>query len=190
MHSKGGIPVANRVYLMNHALNQPTAAGETEDACMLGANYQLPILWLAMFDINDLHTVAVPCINDNGDKFDAQVPTLMSSVEKTAHTYGARCSALTAKLGVENALYLSEWSEFLATGLTAPTLQLDLIELWMMYENPADFDLDLRSWIVGIDNFAHPGWANLCEQANLGDKSVSRYGIRGYPWGVNLDWVK
>ena len=58
--------MANRTYLMAHSSECATTAELAEDACLLGANYQVPILWIALFDSSDLAYVDVPCTDSEG----------------------------------------------------------------------------------------------------------------------------
>lgn len=74
--------MANRVYLMNHHQSEPALAAELEEACLLAASYQLPILWLALFDSDDLTNVLVHCENDAGEEVSELVLTCFASTEK------------------------------------------------------------------------------------------------------------
>jgi hypothetical protein len=181
--------LANRAYLMNHAVGAPTIAGEAEEACLLGANYQIPILWMAMFDSDDFTVVDVPFTNDDGEESVEKIPTLFAATGKAMKTYARRRSWLVDVLGVENVNTIAEWDAFLSTGVHEPTLQLDLIELWIMYDNAGDLELDVRDWLAGVSNQSKGGWDSLCSQANLDDPEVRQYGIRGFPWGATLPWA-
>lgn len=181
--------MANRAYLMNHTHSTATTASASEEACLLGANNHVPILWVALFEPTDLTFVSVPCTNDNGDEFIEEIPTLFAATNKAKIIYSARRALLARALGKENACHFTEWDEFLTTQLTAPMLQLDLGELWMMYENQSDFELDIRDWLSGVSNPTGHGWEKLCSQAYLEDAEVRRYGIRGFPWQSTVPWV-
>ena len=174
---------------MNHSNHAPTTAEASDDACLLGANYQVPILWVALFEPDDLTFVSVPCTNDNGDELIEEVPTLFATTEKAKSTYAKRITPLAKALGEESAVHIHEWEDFLSTELSAPILQLDLIELWMMYENQTDFELDIREWLSAIGNPSGREWNSLCSQAHLDDPEVRQYGIRGFPWQSKIKWA-
>ncbi|MDP5240887.1 hypothetical protein Q9Q94_15200 [Uliginosibacterium sp. 31-16] len=181
--------MANRAYLMNHSQEAAIIAAASEESCLLGANYQAPILWVALFEPNDLTFVSVPCTNDNGDEVIEKIPTLFAPTAKAKNTYAARSVSLARALGTENACHISEWEAFLSSDLPASMLQIDLAELWMMYENQTDLELDLREWLSGVNNLSGHEWESLCSQANLNDSEVRRYGLRGFPWQSNVQWA-
>lgn len=173
---------------MNHSHSAATTAADAEESCLLGANYQLPILWVALFEPNDLTYVSVPCMNDDGDELIEKIPTLFAPSVKAKSAYAARRLSLTNALGTENAGPIAEWEDLLSSHITAPFLQVDLAELWMMYEDRTDLELDLREWLSGVENHSGNGWKSLCSQANLNDPEVQRYGIRGFPWQCEVQW--
>ncbi|HQS59700.1 MAG: hypothetical protein B7Y56_02885 [Gallionellales bacterium 35-53-114] len=181
--------MANRAYLINHSQIAAIAAENSEESCLLGANYQVPILWIALFEPSDLTFVSVSCMNDNGDELIEKIPTLFAPTTKAKSTYAARSVALARSLGTENAHHISEWETFLSSNLPASMLQIDLAELWMMYENQTDLELDIREWLLGVKNPSGHEWENLCSQANLNDPEVRRYGLRGFPWQSKVQWT-
>ena len=136
--------MANRTYLLNHHSVAAKVAAEIEDRCLLGANYQLPILWVALFDKSDLTTVGVPCTNDAGDELIEHVPTLLTSVGNAKSNYAFRRAALVQTMGDESLPFIKEWDAFVNSDLSAPYVQVDLVELWMMYDNPEDLSCDVR----------------------------------------------
>lgn len=174
---------------MNHTRATATTASEAEENCLLGANYQIPILWVALFEPTDLTFVPVPCTNDNGDELIENIPTLFAPSKKAKNTYAIRRASLTEALGAENSLHIHEWEEFLSSQTPDSMLQADLIELWMMYENQSDFELDVRDWLDGVANPSGEAWKALCSQANLTDPATRRYGIRGFPWQSKMQWT-
>ena len=180
--------MANRTYLMNHESGAPRTAAEIENTCLLGANYQLPILWLALFDQDDLTTVPVACTNGAGDQIIENIPTLFTSTAKAKATYASRRTALVQALGAECVPYIAEWESFISSNISAPSVQVDLVELWMMYDNPPDFAVDIREWLSGVSASVGAQWNSLCSQASFGDAAVRRYGIRGFPWQAKLAW--
>jgi hypothetical protein len=180
--------VANRVYLMNHTHSRPQAAAEVSSACLLGANYQIPILWLALFRSDDLVLAPVPCTSDAGEETMENIPTLFAATAEARANYGARIPALAKALGEECGSHIAEWETFLASGLTAPSVQLYLAELWMMYDDQSDFDRDVRAWLGAVEAPSGPQWESLCSQANLSDAEGRRYGLRGFPWRAELAW--
>jgi len=180
--------VANRVYLMNHEHREPLTAAQAESACLLGANYQIPVLWVALFRAADLTTMPVSCTADSGEEVIESVPTLFTTSEKARATYTTRSSALVKALGAENSSFIQEWESFLASEVRAPFLQLDLGELWMMYDPRSDLEVDLRDWLEAVDTRSGREWNSLSSQANLGREEVRRYGIRGFPWAAKLTW--
>ena len=173
---------------MAHSDERETIADLAEDACLLAANYQVPILWLALFDGSDLTYVDVPCTDSEGRDVLEKIPTLFASFEKTSATYAARQADLAKSLGTANADVLLEWEQFLSSGIQASHLQLDLVELWMMYDDPSDLVLDVQDWLEGVKFQSGPGWQSLCSQAHLDDPEVSRYGLRGFPWNAEIVW--
>ncbi|HEX8602340.1 MAG TPA: hypothetical protein VF774_06825 [Pseudoduganella sp.] len=180
--------MANRTYLMAHSNERATTAGVAEDTCLLAANHQVPILWLALFDDSDLTFVDVPCTDEEGNEVLERIPTFFTSLEKASATYGSRRTNLAAALGAASANVLREWEEFLSSAILQSRLQIDLIELLMMYDDPADFLLDVRDWSDGVACQSGHGWQSLCSQAHLDDPEVSRYGLRGFPWNANIRW--
>lgn len=181
--------MANRSYLMNHSLCTAILAGEAEENCALGANYQVPILWIALFEPDDLTFVDVPFTNDDGDESIEKIPCLFTETSKAKKTYAGRRDWLVHALGVENSNTLEEWDTFLLAAVDKPRIQLDFVELWMMYDNGKDLELDLRDWLEGLKNQSGIGWDGLCNQANLNDPEVRRFGIRGFPWEATLPWA-
>jgi len=180
--------VANRTYFMAHCNEHATTADVMEDAFLLAANYQVPILWLALFDGSDLRYVDVPCTDSQGNDVLEKIPTLFASFEKASTTYAVRRTGLANALGAANAKVLHEWDGFLSSTIQASKLQLDLVELWMMYDDPADVILDVQNWIEGVTCQSGHGWQSLCSQAHLDDPEVSRYGLRGFPWNTKIAW--
>ncbi|EGH11940.1 MULTISPECIES: hypothetical protein [Pseudomonas syringae group] len=180
--------MANRVYLMNHHQSEPALAAELEEACLLAASYQLPILWLALFDSDDLTNVLVHCENDAGEEVSELVLTCFASTEKALKTYSSRRQNLQVALGVDSAVSLSEWDAFMTSQLQAPVVQIDLTELWMMYGDAYALDSQFSEWLTGLDDTTSAAWASFCEQANLSDADTCRYGVRGYPWNATLEW--
>ena len=174
---------------MNHIHSTAITAEASEEACLLGANYQLPILWVALFEAADLSFVSVPCTNDVGDEFVENIPTLFAPTAKALESYAKRRASLATALGIENAGHIAEWEEFLSSHLTAPMVQLDLGELWMMYENHRDFELDVRDYLSGVDDPTGSEWGILCSQAKLDDTEIRRYGVRGFPWHSTIQWA-
>lgn len=181
--------MANRAYLMNHAYDVATTSADAEESCLLGANYQVPVLWIALFEPTDLMFMPVPCTNDKGDERIELIPTLFAPASKAKSTYAARRTSLARALGPESADPIAEWEELLSTHIPAASLQVDVGELWIMYENPTDCELDLRDWLTGVVNQSGVGWANLCSQAKLDDPEVKRYGLRGFPWHSEVKWA-
>lgn len=173
---------------MAHSNEHPTTADLMEDACLLAANYQVPILWLALFDGADVRYVEVPCSDAQGNDVLEKIPTLFASFEKASSAYAARRADLANALGAVHANVLQEWDGFLSSTIQASNLQLDLVELWMMYDDPADVLLDVQDWIEGVTCQSGHGWQSLCSQAHLDDPEVSRYGLRGFPWNTELVW--
>jgi hypothetical protein len=174
---------------MAHSSEFPTTAELAEEACLLGANYQVPILWIALFENSDLTYVDVPCTDSEGKDVLEKIPTLFTSYAKARATYATRRAGLENALGPANSNALSEWEEFLSSQVQELALQLDLIELWMMYDDPADLSLDIREWLEGVSSRSGHGWQNLCSQAHLEDSEVSKYGLRGFPWNAKLAWA-
>jgi hypothetical protein len=181
--------MANRTYLMAHSSERAKTAELAEDACLLGANYQVPILWIALFDSSDLTYVDVPCTDSEGKDVLEKIPTLFTSYAKARAIYATRRAGLKNALAPAHHRALSEWDEFLALKIHESVLQLDLIELWMMYDDPADLALDVQDWLKGVSSQSGHGWQNLCSQANLEDPEVSKYGLRGFPWNAKLAWT-
>lgn len=179
--------MANRVFFMNHNQAEAAIGAELQEACLLAASYQLPILWLALFDADDLVNVAVPCENEEGEAISEQVLTCFASLEKARATYGARRERLQKALGSDHAPAAAEWDEFVAR-LSGSAVQIDLIELWMLYGDNAALDEQIREWLAGLDDTASTQWASFCDQANLDDVDVRRNGVRGYPWNVEIAW--
>lgn len=180
--------MANRVYLMNHNQSEPALAADLEDACLLAASYQLPILWLALFDSDDLVNVLVHCENDAGEQVSELVLTCFASTGKALKTYNSRKQSLHAVLGADSATSLSEWEAFIASQLQASAVQIDLTELWMMYGDADALDSQISEWLTGLDDTTSAAWISFCEQANLNDADTRRYGVRGYPWNAQLVW--
>jgi hypothetical protein len=181
--------MANRTYLMAHSNECATTAELAEDACLLGANYQVPILWIALFDSSDLTYVDVPCTDSEGKDVLEKIPTLFTSYAKARAIYDARRAGLEKALAPAHHRALREWEEFLSMQIHGPVLQLDLIELWMMYDGPADLALDIQDWLKGVSSQSGQEWKNLCSQANLEDPEVSKYGLRGFPWNAKVAWA-
>jgi hypothetical protein len=181
--------LANRTYLLNHDSDVPVVAAEIEGRCLLAANYQLPILWVALFDKGDLTTVGVPCTNYAGDEVVEKIPTLFTSAEKAKSNYASRRATLIQSMGDESIPFIKEWDAFANTNLSAPYAQVDLVELWMMYDNPADLSSDVSEWLTAVASPFGTSWDNLCFQACFTDPDVRRYGIRGFPWQAELAWA-
>lgn len=179
--------MANRVFFMNHNQAGPVIGAELQEACLLAASYQLPILWLGLFDADDLVNVAVPCENEEGEAISEQVLTCFAPLEKARATYASRRERLHEALGPEHAPAVAEWDEFVAS-LSGSAVQIDLVELWMLYGDTAALDEQIREWLAGLDDTASAQWASICDQANLDDADVRRYGVRGYPWNVEIAW--
>ncbi|MDU8360089.1 hypothetical protein [Pseudomonas syringae group sp. J309-1] len=180
--------MANRVYLMNHSQSEPALAAELEDACLLAASYQLPILWLALFDSDDLVNVLVHCENDAGELDSELILTCFASTEKALKTYSSRRQDLQAALGADSATSVAEWEAFIASELHGSTVQIDLTELWMMYGDADALDAQVSEWLAGLDDTTSGAWISFCHQANLDDADTRRYGVRGYPWNAKPGW--
>ena len=116
--------MANRAYLMNHTYGAATTSSNAEESCLLGANYQVPVLWIALFELTDLMFMPVPCTNDNGDERIELIPTLFAPAIKAKSTYAARRVSLARALGPESADSIAAWDEFLSTHILAESLQL------------------------------------------------------------------
>jgi hypothetical protein len=156
---------------------------------LLGANYQVPILWIALFDSSDLTYVDVPCTDSEGKDVLEKIPTLLTSYAKARAIYDARRAGLEKALAPAYHRALREWEEFLSMQIHGPVLQLDLIELWMMYDDPADLTFDIQDWLKGVSSQSGQEWQKLCSQANLEDPEVSKYGLRGFPWNAKVAWA-
>lgn len=180
--------MANRVYLMNHSQSEPALAAELGDACLLAASYQLPILWLALFDSDDLVNVLVHFENDAGEQVSELVLTCFANTGKALKTYNSRKQTLQAVLGEENADSLAEWEAFMTNQLQASAVQIDLTELWMMYGDADALDAQVSEWLTGLDDTMSAEWMSFCHQANLNETDTRRYGVRGYPWNAQLVW--
>lgn len=180
--------MANRNYFMAHSSESPLTAGAAEDACLLGSNYLVPILWVAQFDDADLTLLHVPCTDAEGNEVVERVPTLFTSHAKAQATYAARRRGLAKALGPAHADAMAEWEAFLSSAVQASHVQVDLTELWMMYDDPMAFGADVQSWLTGVARQAGDGWHFLCGQACLDDLKVRKYGLRGFPWSADLAW--
>lgn len=176
--------MANRMYLMFHSHDRPTTAELAEDACLLAANYLVPVLWIALFDSSDLTYVDVLCTDAEDKDVLESIPTLFTSYAKAHATYAARQAGLAAALGTEHASVLSEWEKFLYSQGQESNLQLDLIELWMLYGDASAVSSEVQEWLEGMRYQSGHGWRKLCDQASLDDPRVSKYGLRGYAWNT------
>lgn len=180
--------MANRVYLMNHNQSEPALAAELEDACLLAASDQLPILWLALFDSDDLVNALVHCENDAGEQDSELVLTCFASTGKALKTYRSRQQSLEAALGADHATSLAEWEEFIASQLQASAVQIDLTAFWMMHGDADALDAQVSEWLTGLDDTTSDAWISFCKQANLNDTDTCCYGVRGYPWNAKPGW--
>lgn len=179
--------MANCVYFMNHDENTPATIDESERFCLLESKYQVPILWMAMFDRDDLTTIAIPHEDQDGKESIEQIPTLLAPTDKALKTYEKRRKNLHAALKPEWKQYLMEWESFLSNHLSCSHIQVDLSELCDMYDSFALFEQQLRIWLSGIEKVSGPNWDSLCAQTQLNDETVC-YAIRGYAYGIELEW--
>ena len=179
--------MANRAYFINHGEDAPVSLDNQKGKWLLAANYQLPVLWLAMFSEADLKVVSTRMQDAQGNQVIEQMPTLVAAVPEATRRYEERCAVLAAAISDSCRPQVEEWAAFIATQLTLPFVQLEMTELRIM-EEPHAFDNGLREYLSVFASATDPAWDALRSQANLEDPQVARYGLRGYPWDSELKW--
>lgn len=169
------------VFLYNYDTATPIRihediADRTEDGPPLAeANYQIPILWLALF--TEANIVRQP------------EPTLFTSRQEGLATYARRRDALRKKLGAARACYVDDWERMLASEFARGAyFQIEFSDVYYMY-NEGEFEPDLLGWFKGLDELTGPGWQSLCNQAELDNPTaITKLGLRGWTPHEALGW--
>jgi hypothetical protein len=174
------------IFLLNYSTAVPISIhADTSDRPDVGpplaeANYQIPILWLALFTEANITTVT---------KMEPPEPTLFTSRQDALATYERRKGALRKKLGAARASSVDDWERMLASEFAQGAyFQIEFSELYYMY-NEGEFQPDLLSWLKGLEELTGPGWESLCAQAEIDNPTAdTKLGIRGWTPHEALGW--
>ncbi len=180
--------MANRAYLVNHAESEPVTLENPKGEWHLGANYQLPVLWLSLFTVDNLTDADVTVEDDEGNESTAKVSCFMSSVKTAKETYHSRKQRIAQILPESCHQYIEEWEAYLDQKFSGPNIQIEMSELWMMFE-PDEFRPFLQRLQEAFESDLHEDWEELLNQANVQDSDVAKYGIRGYDWDCEMGWL-
>ena len=179
--------MANRAYFINHAEGEPVSLDDQRGQWLVAANYQIPVLWLAMFSKEDIKTVPTRMHDASGNEVVEHVPSFMAPVAQAVLLYEARRPTLAAVIPERYRPYVDEWEAFISTSLCLPFVQLELTEIRIM-EELQHFDLRVVDYLTAFSAASDPRWDDLRAQAALDDPQVARYGLRGYPWHSEVPW--
>jgi len=183
------------VFLLNHSTGTPTwiydrsTAGD-KGAPLAEANYQVPILWMALFTDANLTTGVFGAGEDaSGKRLTRTGLTLFTTRQDALATYARRKDGIRKKLGPARAQYIDDWERLLGSRFAQEThFQIEFSELCDM-SGEAEFEQELRSWINGLDRLGGPGWEALCNQAEIDNPTASPHlGIRGWIPHKELGW--
>jgi len=173
-------------YLIVH--DDPTPLREKsapKGSKLIGANYQVPILWLALFTQEDIQHISLP-LDEWGDGVTPVImPTLIARTSDALRKYAERRDRLRAKLP-EQAEYFDEWEAFIGTYLKSEFVQLDFEDFFDSGFD--DFDSSLRGWLDGIERLEGSGWDDLRDYATLQDPDSWNVDMRGFAWDADPDW--
>ena len=97
--------------LMNHDEPIPVRASSApEGIALLAANYQVPILWMALFGPADLRRMKLP------DSEVGDIPTMLASTADALRRYDERKGTLRRALDARHLDRIAEWERFIQTG--------------------------------------------------------------------------
>jgi hypothetical protein len=188
--------MANRPFLMAHDSADPANGVSGTAKILAAANYQIPLLWLSLFDSEDVKAVEMPIEKADGSESTAPVPTLHAPIESARARYESRRALLLARLPVGLHTHVDEWERLLATVKHA-FVQIDVAEIWMMFD-PPEFDDAIRRHLPAFELGGAP-WREVCAQAGLEryadsddltfDPAVVRFGLRGFQWEEPVPWA-
>jgi hypothetical protein len=173
-------------YLIVHDEAEPVREDDApEGSKLLGANYQVPILWLAMFTASDLRRISLP-LSEWGDGVTPVVmPALIARTSDALNKYAERKEAIREALA-DYSGNIDEWETFIATYLKTEFVQLDFEDLFSSGYD--DFEASLLGWLDGIECLEGDGWEDLCQNAMLQSDYSDHLGIRGFPWDADPGW--
>ena len=104
---------------------------------LLEARYCIPLLWLALFQLNDMH------VHDGA-------PLLRTSTEEAMANWDSRKPGLTRFLGEPSQEIIAAWGAFIGSQ-NAPMLLLNTYELWLMDEQPGQLAIAIREYFSDLD---------------------------------------
>jgi hypothetical protein len=172
-------------FLMVHDGPEPVRAVENGDGVLLEANYQVPLLWLALFTPADIQRISLP-LDEYGDgEIPETIPTMFAKTEDALRRYAGRKGALREALDAQHHEAMDEWERFLAAHLTKAYVQVDVEDFFGATD---DFDSELLEWMDGVEQLEGGGWDSLCEMICIDDAEVAHYGMRGSSSQLELGW--
>ena len=172
-------------HLMTHDGPEPVRERQLPESRMpLGANYQVPILWLTLFSAADFQHISLPPSESEDGESPELIPTLFAKTSDALRNYARHKDAIRKALA-DHIEQIDEWESFIAAHLTTEFVQIDFEDFYGVLD---DFDAELSSWMDGLGRLEGSGWESLCEQACLHDRQTARLGMRGFPLGLDNGW--
>ncbi|MEJ7806048.1 MAG: hypothetical protein WKG03_09050 [Telluria sp.] len=104
---------------------------------LLEARYCIPLLWLALFQENDMH------VHDGA-------PLLLTRREEAMANWESRKAGLARFLGEPSQEIIAAWESFIRCQ-SAPMFLLNTYELWLMDEQPGQLATDVRVYFSDLD---------------------------------------
>lgn len=178
--------MANRAYLFFSDSEKFPEAGEQN--AVLAANYQIPILWLCMFDPSNIRPTETPLEDFDGNPSTALIPQMSVTKQRALEKCESRRKLVITMLPQALHHHFEEWITFLSAQ-PQPFLHLDVSEIWCMFD-AGEFDGYLERLLKACESNNLADWIEILEQANIDppgpaqkfNAEVARFGLRGYGW--------
>lgn len=180
--------MSNRAYLVNHEEASPVTSEEPKGQWHLAASYQLPVMWLSLFDMSTVTEAEITVEDCDGNETKAKIPTFIATVDDAKELCARRRQRISAMLPESCQPYLADWQSYLDSKLTLANVQLEMSEIWMMFDE-GEFLPHLQELQKAFDSDSRDDWDALLAQADVQDEDVARFGVRGYEWDCEIGWL-
>lgn len=198
--------MANRVFLTLAASDDPDVSYNA-DEIVAAANYMLPVLWCLASGDADIawRSLTQEDITERADAYAERSPAVVAYPVLLIQSDAARQRSRERR-GLFFRVFprwldqvYDEWLALL-DGIGAPCLLVDTLELWVMFDEPDQFEWLLRECVSAFENHEPRYWTTLLEQASIdldvssGDLSFDVNAVpnllRGYEWLRPVPWAE